>query len=217
MYNDGGVNITAYGVIGKPSVVGFNSNRVYCDIGITTHEGNFTITNTEQETASYDTSFTSGFDSGVGKNLWMLGNILYKKYAVKNEYLKNMADADAIVDEETYIKNQYAIAGAVSVSDGATLYERYTLKIKLPTEFVIANDMWKGGNIVFTFPHIASLHTGIITGFGKDIGKEVYSVTAEMVGEVLDSTEVFTIIESGSQPDNIIESGSQVNNYIEAV
>ena len=217
MYNDGGVNITAYEVVGKPAVVGFNSNRVYCDIGITTHEGNFNIFNTEQDTGSYDASFTEGFEVGVGKKLWLLGNILYKKYGVKNEYLKSLGDVDAIVDEEKYVRNQYAIAGAVEVGDATVLYDRYTLKISLSTEFVISNDLWKGSNIVFTFPHIASLHTGIITGMSKDISKEVYTITAEMVGDVLDSTEVFTIIESGSQADNIIESGSQVNNYVEAV
>ena len=217
MYDSDGVNITAYDVIGDPSVTGFNSNRVYCDIGITTHKGNFTISNTEQDPIDYDGSYVSGFDSGSAKSLWLLGNVLYKKYAVKNEYLKTLSEVDAIVDEVSYIKNQYAIAGAVLVGDSAVLYERYTLRFGLSTEFVISNDMWKGSKIVFTYPHTASLHTGVITGLSKSISDEVYTITAEMVGGILESTEVFQIVESGSQVDNIIESGTQTDNYIEAV
>lgn len=217
MYDSGGVNITAYDVIGVPSANGLNSNRVYCDIGITTNKGSFTISNTEQGAVDYRSEYADGFDSQTGKNLWLLGNILHKRFQVKNEYPKKLSEVDAVVDEVEYIKNQYAIAGAVSVDGNAVLYDRYTLKINLPTEFVIANDIWKGSKILFSFPNIASGHTGVITGIGKDISDEIYTIAAEMVGGIIDSTETYEIIESGSQIDNIVESGSQETNYIEVV
>jgi hypothetical protein len=220
MYNSGGALIEFYDIVGKPSIKDFDSNKIFSDISVNTSTGTINIRNTEQE--SYDDPYVDGVDDPIEKKaLWKSGSVLYRKFNVKNEYPRKLSDCTNITDPITYIKNQYAIAGARSNISGTdvvvTLYKRYTLGVTVSTKFAIENALWIGEKITFSSPHIASLHTGIITGVNRNLDAGNVTITAEMVGGVIATIEEYVIIESGTRDTNIIESGDRETTYVEVI
>lgn len=219
-----GVIFNAFNIEDQPDIQTIDPTRVYPYISVSYNDGTIEINNIEQDT--YSSSYVTGLnESNEGSQLWRGCKLLYDKYGIKNTLPDKMRDIKWLDGELTaveYIKDQLLRMGVEIDEEVVTLKARYTLKFNtdLTTFFKALEtdlDFWIGSSISFTYPNIASAHTGVVTalGFNPTTGK--VSVAAEMVGDLLERSDVATIIESGTQTDNIVESGTQTTNYVEEI
>lgn len=224
MYLTTGYAFTKHRIKGRPTIKQMDPKRVYPEIGVTYANGSISVLNVEQDIYSAD-YVTGVSDPNDAKLLWWAGNLLYKKYKIKNKYPDKLADIKGIKNEADavdYIKRQYELAGVQFGVETASLYERYNLTFTTTREYVwdaidSKGSFELGDPVYFTYPNIATLGNGVITGIIPNIRTGDTSVIAEMVGDIIDTNEQTTIIESGTQTDNIVESGAQADNYVEEI
>lgn len=217
----GGTAFDKTKIVGKPTVRQIDPTRVYSDIGVTYANGQIVIKNTEQQIppSDYVTGVTSTSQAVM---LWFAGNTVYKKYGIKNEYPKKLADIQGIKNESdaiTYIRNQYILAGCQFDDANEVVYlrKRYTVTFDTSAEYTFGSGLELGSPITLSYPNIATSETGIITGISIQPDSAIVTIEAEMVGDILEKSNVFDIVESGTRDDDIIESGTRTRNYVEAI
>ena len=98
-----------------------------------------------------------------------------------------------------------------------TISKRYDVRFTTSQEYTSGGSVYLGRPIQFSYPHIATLDTGIITTHDTNIQTGAVEITATCVGDVIETSEVQEITETGAQADDIVETGTQTDNYIEVV
>lgn len=223
MYETGYI-FNAFNIEEQPDINSLDPIKTFPLISVTHGSGTINISNIEQDI--YSSDYVSGFVSASNaKEIWRGCKLVYDNYGIKNKLPDKMQDITYFPDDlvaSSYIVNQLERMGVEIDGEVVTLKQRYTLKFKtdLTTFFkAVESDplFWIGSSISFTYPNIASAHTGIITGLGFSPTTGNVNITAEMVGDLLATSDVATIIESGTQTDNIVESGTQTTNYVEEI